>query len=113
MVAHTSRRPDPTGVEPHRVSWRRRLIWLLTLLAAATVAAVAGVVLAEQLTPSSSGAPAAQRGPTADSRELPGRGSASGLIGKRVALMLRPESRAGAGDRSETAGPSSQHGGAR
>lgn len=72
MVAHTSRRPDRTDVEPHRVSWRRRLIWLLALLAAAAAAAVAGIVLAEQLTPSSSGPSAAHRGPTADSREIPG-----------------------------------------
>jgi hypothetical protein len=73
-TAHTAHRPDiETGTEAHPVRWRWRLIWLLALLLAGTAAAVAGIVVAEHLTRSSTGAPAAQRQPKADTREVPGK----------------------------------------
>ena len=73
MATHTARRPDvPTGTEAHPVRWRRRLIWLLALLVAGTAAAVAGIVVAEQLTRSSTSAPAAHREPKVGNGEVPG-----------------------------------------
>jgi len=73
MSASTTRRPDTrTSTEPRPVRWPARLIWLLALLAAAAVAAGAGILVAEQLAGPSTGAPAAHREPPVNNGELPG-----------------------------------------
>ena len=74
MATHITRRPEIlTSIEPQAGRWRRRLIWLLALLAAAAAAAGAGIVVGEQLTRSSTVAPAVLPERTADNGEAPGK----------------------------------------
>ena len=88
MVLHTTRRRDLSSTQPRRVGWTGRLIWLLVLLAAAAVAAVAGIVVGEQLTRSPAGAPATHREPKADNREVPGK--TADRASSSVASQARP-----------------------
>ena len=71
MSASTTRPDIRTSNEPWSMRWRGRLIWLLALLAATVAASGAGIAVAEQLTRSSSGAPAAHSEPTVADRERP------------------------------------------
>jgi hypothetical protein len=74
MATSTTRRPEvPTSTDPHPLTWRARLIRLLALLAATAAAGGAGIVVAEQLTRSSAGAPGDHREPKADNQEVSGR----------------------------------------
>jgi hypothetical protein len=81
MSTYTTRPDIRTSTEPRPARWRGRLIWLLALLAATGAAAVAGIAVAEQLTRSSTVAPAVHHEPNADTGEAPGktgdRGSSS------------------------------------
>ena len=70
MATHITHPPEiPTSIEPHQGRWRRRLIWLLALLAASAASAVPGIAVAEQLTGSAPVAPAVHHEPNGNTPE--------------------------------------------